>query len=64
VPDEWTQLFQQAGAGLRAAIGAELRLVGSDERLAWRKGGEDLIVRLSALLPDQPVHVPEMPVPT
>ena len=50
--------------GLRAATGAELRLLGSDARLAWRQYGEDLIVRLPAPLPDQPVHVLEMPLPT
>jgi alpha-L-fucosidase len=49
---------------LRAADGAEVRLLGIDERLKWRQSGDDLIVRLPAPLPDRPAHALRMSLPT
>jgi alpha-L-fucosidase len=49
---------------LRAAPGVEVRLLGSDERLKWRRSGDDLIVDLPAPLPDHPAHAFRMSIPT
>lgn len=49
---------------LRTTTGAELRLLGSDERLTWRQSGEDLIVRLPVPLTERAAHALRMPVPT
>jgi hypothetical protein len=49
---------------IRAADGSDVCLLGSDERLAFRQSGDDLIIRLPAQLPNQPVHAIRMSVPT
>ena len=46
------------------ANGGDVRLLGSDERLAFRQSGDDLIVRLPAQLRDQSVHAIRMSAPT
>jgi len=41
---------------LPVADGATVRLLGLEEALAWRRADDDLVVRLPAALPRQPVH--------
>ncbi|MGA7873886.1 MAG: alpha-L-fucosidase [Candidatus Binatus sp.] len=49
---------------LHAAAGADVRLLGIDQRLQWRNSGDDLIVRLPPPLADSPAHALRMPLPT
>ncbi len=48
---------------LHAVEGGDMRLLGRDEPLAFQQSGDDLIIRLPAQLPDQPVHAIRMSVP-
>ncbi|WP_442886464.1 alpha-L-fucosidase C-terminal domain-containing protein [Candidatus Binatus sp.] len=49
---------------LHVAAGADVRLLGIDQRLQWRNSGDDLIIHLPAPLADSPAHALRMPLPT
>ena len=42
--------------GLRPSTGAEVRFVGTGQRLRWSQGGDDLVVQLPAPIPERPAH--------